>query len=76
MTEKFHIFILAHTHCKNNQWTLRTYNGRNLGSTVTLEPRTSTQCWSYHTSPAQCSNHENHIHPLWADWKKYYYNHL
>ena len=28
-------------------------------STVTLEPRSSTQCWPYHTSPSQCSDHEN-----------------
>jgi len=34
----------------------------NLESTVTLEPRTSTQCWTYHHSPAQCSVHENHTY--------------
>ena len=33
-----------------------------MESTVTLEPRTSTQCWSYHTSPAQCSDHENNTY--------------
>jgi len=49
----------SHTHCENNQWTLRASNGRNLESTITLEPRTSTQCWPYHISPAQCSDHEN-----------------
>ena len=52
----------SHTHCENNQWTLRASNGRNLESTVTLEPRTSTQCWPYHTSPVQCSDHENHTY--------------
>ena len=50
----------SHTHCENNQWTLRAFNGLNLESTVGLEPRSSTQCWTYHTSPAQCSDHENH----------------
>jgi len=49
----------SHTHCENNQWTLRASNGRNLESTITLEPRTSTQCWPYHIIPAQCSDHEN-----------------
>jgi len=52
----------SHTYCENNQWTLRASNGRNLKSTVTLEPRTSTQCWPYHTSPAQCSDYENHTY--------------
>jgi len=52
----------SYTHCENNQWTLRASNGRDIESTVTLEPRTSTQCWKYHTSPAQCADHENHIY--------------
>jgi len=52
----------SHTHCENNQWTLRISEGRNLESTVTLEPSTSTQCWPYHTSPAQCSDYENHAY--------------
>jgi len=52
----------SHTHCENNQWTLRASNRSNLESTVTLEPRTSTQCWPYHISPAQCSDHENHTY--------------
>jgi len=47
----------SHTHCENNQWTLQ---GSDLESTVALEPRTSTQCWAYHTNPKQCSDHENH----------------
>ena len=46
----------SHTHCENNQWTLRGSGGRDLESTVTLEPRTSTQCWPYHISPARCSD--------------------
>ena len=41
---------------------MRASNGRDLESTVTLEPRTSTQCWTYHISPAQCSGHENHTY--------------
>ena len=41
---------------------MRDSDGRNVESTVTLEPRTSTQCWTYHTSPAQCSDHENHTY--------------
>jgi len=52
----------SHTHCENNQWNLRASNGRNLESTIILEPRTSTQCWPYHISPAQCSHHENHTY--------------
>ena len=52
----------SHTHCENNQWTLRASNRRDLQSTVTLEPRTSTQCWTYHISPAQCSDPENHTY--------------
>jgi len=52
----------SHAHCENNQWTLRASNGRDLESTVTLEPRTSTQCWPCHTSPAHCSDHENHTY--------------
>ena len=52
----------SHTHCENMQWTLRASNGRNLESTITLEPRTSTQCWPYHISPTQCSDHENHTY--------------
>jgi len=52
----------SHTHCENNQWTLWGTGGRDLGSIVTLEPRTSTQCWSYHTSLTQCSDHENHTY--------------
>jgi len=52
----------SHTHCENNQWTIRTTGGHNLESTATLEPRTSTQCWTYHTKPAQCSDHENHTY--------------
>jgi len=32
----------SHTHCENNQWTTRLTGGRDLESTVTLEPRTST----------------------------------
>jgi len=51
-----------HTHCENNQWTMRASNRRNLESTVTLEPKSSTQCWTHHTSPAQCSDHENHTY--------------
>ena len=31
-------------------------------STVTLEPRTSTQCWTYHRNPAQCSDDEHHTY--------------
>ena len=27
-----------------------------------LEPRSPTQCWPYHTSPTQCSDHENHTY--------------
>ena len=30
-----------------------------MESTVTLEPTTSIQCWPYHISPEQCSDHEN-----------------
>jgi len=51
----------SHTHCESNQWT-RITGGRDLESTVTLAPRTPTQCWPYHTSPAQCSAHENHTY--------------
>ena len=36
--------------------------GHDLESTVTLEPRTSTQCWPCHTSPAQCSEHDNYTY--------------
>jgi len=50
----------SHTHCENNQWTLGISDGSNQKSIVTLEPRTATQCWTYHQSPAQCSYHENH----------------
>jgi len=51
-----------HTHCENNQWTLRGSGGRDLESTVTLEPRTSTQCWPYYLSSEQCSDRENHTY--------------
>ena len=34
----------SHIHCESNQWTTRITGGRDLESTVTLEPRTSTQC--------------------------------
>jgi len=34
----------SHTHCENNQWTLRIIGGGDLESTVTLEQITSTQC--------------------------------
>jgi len=43
----------SHTPCENNQWTLTRSGGRDLESTVSLEPRTSTQCWPYHISPEQ-----------------------
>ena len=33
-----------------------------MENTITLKPRTSTQCWSYHSSPAQCSDHEDHTY--------------
>jgi len=33
-----------------------------LKRTVTLEPRTSTQCWPYYHSPEQCSDRENHTY--------------
>jgi len=52
----------SHTHCENNQWTLRIPGGRNLDSTVTFEARTSTQCWPCHISPEQCSDRENHTY--------------
>jgi len=51
-----------HTHCENNQWTDKISVGRNLQSTITFEPRTSTQCWQSHTSPTQCSDKENHTY--------------
>jgi len=68
----------SHTHCENNQWTLRGSGGRDLGSTVTLEPRTSTQCWPYHINPEQCSDHENHTYctPTLGRLEKCYYNRL
>jgi len=52
----------SHTHCENNQWTLRAFGGHDLESTVTLEPRTSTQRWPYYSSLAECSDHENHTY--------------
>jgi len=52
----------SHTRCENNQWTLRASDGRDLESTVTLEPRTSTQCWPYYFGPEQCSDRENHTY--------------
>jgi len=48
-----------HTYCENNQWIERDPHGCNLECTVTFEPSISTQCWTYHTSPSQCSEHEN-----------------
>jgi len=61
---KYSIFTYwqSHTHCENNQWTLRASNGRNWKSIVILEPRTSTQCWPYLISLAPCSDHENHTY--------------
>jgi len=52
----------SHTHCENNQWTERISGGRDLESTVTLEPRTPAQCWPYYFSPEQCSDRENHTY--------------
>ena len=52
----------SHTHCENNQWILGISGGRDLQSTVTLEPRTSTQCWPYYFGPEQCSDRENHTY--------------
>ena len=42
---KYSIFSYwhSHTHGENNQWTIRASGGRDLS--VTIEPRTSTQCW-------------------------------
>ena len=40
----------------------RASDGRDLESTVTLEPRTSTQCWPYYFGPEQCSDRENHTY--------------
>ena len=56
----------SHTHCENNQWILRESGGRDLESTVTLEPRTSTQCWPYYFGPEQCSDEKTllTVHPL------------
>jgi len=66
----------SHTHCENNQWAIRILEGRDLKSTITLEPRISTQCWLYYNSPQQCSERENHtyctVHPPWVDWKTPY----
>ena len=65
----------SHTNCENNRLTLP---GADLESIVILEPRTSAQCWTYHTNRKQCSDHENHIYctPTLAEWKKCYYNPL
>ena len=52
----------SHARCENNQSTLRASDGRDLESTVTLEPRTSTQCWPYYFGPEQCSDRENHTY--------------
>jgi len=52
----------SHTHCEKYQRTLRGSGGRDLESTVTLESRTSTQCWPYYLIPEQCSDRENHTY--------------
>jgi len=52
----------SHTPSENNQWTIRISGGRDLKSTVTLDPRTSTQCWPYYLGPEQCSDRENHTY--------------
>ena len=52
----------SHTHCENKQGKERTSLGRNLENIATLEPRTSTQYWTYHTNPTQCSDHENYTY--------------
>jgi len=52
----------SHTHCENNQWTLRIPGGRDLESTVTSEPRTSTQCWPYYISQERCSDKKNNTY--------------
>jgi len=64
LRQKYSIFShwRSHTHCENNQWTLRGSGGRVLESTLTSEPKTSTQCWPYYFSPEQCSDRENYIY--------------
>jgi len=52
----------SHTHCEDNQWTLRISGGRDLESTVTFELRTSTQCWPYYFGLEQCSDKENNTY--------------
>ena len=49
-----------------------------MKSTVTLEPRTSTQCWPYYFGPEQGSGRENHTYctPTLGRLKKRNYNRL
>jgi len=56
----------SHTHCEDNQWTLKISGVSDLESTVTLELRTFTQCWSYYFSPEQCSDRENRTYCILA----------